>query len=79
MTLDPQTYSCQDDQCDLTGFVLAAVHNSLAGAFELLAENRTRPSTPPGEARPFEVLIQCPGPGGDGHAHKVICTGTYTI
>jgi len=75
--LDPEIYTCADDRCDLTGLVTAAIRNSLAGAFELLDHDRTQPATPRGEARPFEVVVQCPGPDGDSRSHKVICTGTY--
>lgn len=78
MILDPETYTCTDDRCDLTGLVTAAVSNSLAGAFELLDGASTQPATPRGEAKPFEVVVQCPGPDADGLPHKVICTGTYT-
>lgn len=77
MKLDPETYTCADDLCDLTGLVTAAIRNSLAGAFELVDQDGTQPATPPGEAKPFEVVVECPGPDGDGRSHKVSCTGTY--
>jgi hypothetical protein len=64
--LDPEIYICADDQCDLTGQVTAAIRNNLAGAFELLDQDGTQPATPRGEARPFEVVVECPGPDGDG-------------
>jgi hypothetical protein len=77
VNLDPDTYGCPDGHCDLTDLVMEAVKNSLEGAFLLLEEEQTQPTTPPGTAKPFEVVVQCPGPAGAGQPHRVILTGSY--
>jgi len=70
ITLDPQIYTCEEHQIDLTAQVKEALEEDedtpLAYWRPLLGRAAPR-------SRPFEVIITCPG----GEEHPLTCKGTY--
>lgn len=80
MTLDPDSYTCQEHQTDLTPQVLEL----LGGDGPPGAQTR-RPPLAYGRrprlgrataAREFEVIVVCPGTGA-AEPHNRVCYGTY--
>ncbi len=70
MTLDPSRYECPEHHIDLTDLV----EETLAGDGPPVAYFHLRKPT---AARPFQVIVTCPGANGAG-AHQLTCTGTRT-
>lgn len=68
MQLDPERYTCPDHHVDITGLV----SDALADHGPPVAYQRR-----PGEPRPFQVIVACPGKYGSGE-HSLTCTGTWT-
>jgi hypothetical protein len=66
MTLDPGRYECPDHHTDLTGLVEEALDEQGPP----VAYRR------PG-ARPFQVIVTCPGTDGT-RAHSLTCIGTQS-
>jgi hypothetical protein len=71
ITLDPAAYTCPDHGTDLTDQVKQALEeeDDTPRAYRRPLLGRRTP-----RARPFEVIITCPG---GGQAHSLTCTGTY--
>lgn len=71
MTLDPGNYTCPDHHTDLTGQVRDALDQDgppVAYRRGLLPGTKAGP-------RPFEVIVTCPGAGGQ--PHQLTCAGTW--
>jgi hypothetical protein len=66
MALDPDRYECPDHHTDLT----SQVEQALEEIGPPVAYRK------PG-ARPFQVIVTCPGASGTGR-HSLTCTGTHT-
>jgi len=66
MTLVPSSYACPTHSTDLT----ALVEEALEDDGPSIAYFRLRKPA----ARPFQVIVTCPGADGAG-AHQLTCTG----
>jgi hypothetical protein len=70
MTLDPTIYQCPEHHTDLTDLVTEALEEEGPPvAYFGLRKAAT--------ARPFLVIVTCPGANGTG-THRLTCTGTRT-
>ncbi|HEY1346708.1 MAG TPA: hypothetical protein VGF54_17095 [Streptosporangiaceae bacterium] len=66
MILDPDRYECPDHHTDLTELVQEALEELGPVAYGRRSG-----------ARPFQVIVTCPGTGGT-EAHRLTCAGTQT-
>jgi len=70
MILDPSFYECPEHHTDLTGLVQEVLEDDGPPVAYL----RLRKAA---AARPFQVIITCPGVDGTG-AHQLTCSGIRT-
>ncbi len=68
MTLEPSTYKCPEHNTDLTDLVAETLEEDGPP----VAYRGPRKAT---AARPFQVIVTCPGANGTG-AHRLTCSGT---
>jgi hypothetical protein len=73
MKLDPDRYQCPEHNVDLT----AQVTDALDDVSPPVAFRKVLLGSHYAEARPFQVIVTCPGTGGTGE-HSLTCTGTWT-
>jgi hypothetical protein len=64
VTLNPGRFECPEHHIDLTGLVEQAI-------------DELGPPVAYRRARPFQVIVTCPGSSGTG-PHPLTCTGTQT-